>query len=61
MTPGQVQALRGAVADMLAQRGHSNGEFLRQIRDGEQDDGPFMTGAIVGWRMGVAVEGEKSQ
>jgi len=28
---------------------HGNVEFIRQIRDGEQDDGPFITGALAIW------------
>jgi len=28
---------------------HGNPEFIRQIRDGEQDDGPFITGALAIW------------
>jgi hypothetical protein len=53
MTHAQVQALRDAVAAWLERRGHGNREFLRQIRAGEQDDCPFMAGAVVGWRIGA--------
>jgi hypothetical protein len=28
---------------------HGNAEFIRQIRSGEQDDGPFMVGAGAVW------------
>ncbi|MCE7796539.1 hypothetical protein LWE61_08180 [Sphingobium sufflavum] len=42
----QIAEIRSAVADALEQRGHGNREFLRQVRDGEQDDGPFMQGAL---------------
>jgi hypothetical protein len=28
---------------------HGNVEFIRQIRDGEQDDGPFIKGALAVW------------
>lgn len=40
--------LRGAVADHVAMT-HGNEEFIRQIRDGEQDDGPFIKGALAVW------------
>ena len=36
--------LRNVVADAVAQT-HGNDEFIRQIREGEQDDGPFVVGA----------------
>ncbi|TCM43307.1 hypothetical protein [Novosphingobium sp. ST904] len=42
----QIAEIRDAVARALEQRGLDNREFLRQIRTGEQDDGPYMTGAI---------------
>lgn len=45
----QLPAIRAAVADALAARGHGNREFIRQVRAGEQDDGPFMVGALAGW------------
>lgn len=38
--------IRDAVAQALEQRGLDNREFLRQIRSGEQDDGPYMLGAL---------------
>lgn len=38
--------IRDAVAQALEQRGFDNREFLRQIRAGEQDDGPYMLGAL---------------
>lgn len=38
--------IRDAVARALEQRGMNNREFLRQIRSGEQDDGPYMLGAL---------------
>jgi hypothetical protein len=28
---------------------HGNVEFIRQLRSGEQDDGPFITGALAVW------------
>lgn len=37
--------LRSIVADLVAET-HGNQEFIRQIRDGEQDDGPWMQGGI---------------
>ncbi|WP_395331824.1 hypothetical protein WBP06_03305 [Novosphingobium sp. BL-8H] len=42
----QIDIIRDAVAKALEQRGLENREFLRQIRSGEQDDGPYMTGAF---------------
>ncbi|GAA0729810.1 hypothetical protein [Sphingomonas japonica] len=36
---------RATVADDL-ERTHDNQEFIRQVREGEQDDGPFMRGAL---------------
>ena len=38
------QEIRDLLANCLP---HDNKEFLRQIREGEQDDGPFMTGALI--------------
>jgi hypothetical protein len=35
---------RNIVADML-QPYHGNAEFIRQIRQGDQDDGPYMQAA----------------
>ena len=40
--------LRNAVADRVEMT-HGNAEFIRQIRDGEQDDGPFIVGALAVW------------
>lgn len=40
-----IKELRSIVADFV-DRTHGNKEFVRQIRDGEQDDGPWMQGAI---------------
>lgn len=42
----QIKEIRQAVATALETRGLDNREFLRQIRSGEQDDGPYMTGAL---------------
>lgn len=41
MENGQVRKI---VADMLAPH-HGNPEFIRQIREGNQDDGPYMQAA----------------
>ena len=38
--------IRNAVADELVKVGHGNELFIRSIRDGGQDDGPFMRGAF---------------
>ena len=38
------QEARDLIADTLP---HDNKEFLRQIREGEQDDGPYITGAFL--------------
>ena len=35
--------LRAIVADSLQ---HDNKEFIRQVREGEQDDGPYIRGAV---------------
>jgi hypothetical protein len=40
--------LRGVVADHVEMT-HGNVEFIRQLRDGNQDDGPFMVGALAVW------------
>ncbi|MCC3607429.1 MAG: hypothetical protein JGK24_30435 [Microcoleus sp. PH2017_29_MFU_D_A] len=40
--------LRNIVADRVEMT-HGNVEFIRQIRNGEQDDGPFMVGALAVW------------
>jgi len=42
----RIKEIRDAVANSLERRGLDNREFLRQIRSGEQDDGPYMTGAF---------------
>lgn len=36
-----------AVASGLAERGHGNQQFLRDIREGRRDGGPFMVGALI--------------
>lgn len=40
--------LRNIVADRVEMT-HGNSEFIRQIRSGEQDDGPFIVGALAVW------------
>lgn len=40
--------LRNIVADRVEMT-HGNVEFIRQIRSGDQDDGPFMSGALAVW------------
>lgn len=40
-----LQKVRDAVADKVAET-HGNPEFIRQIRSGEQDDGPYMVGGL---------------
>ena len=43
-----INELRNIVADCVEMT-HGNVEFIRQIRNGEQDDGPFMVGALAVW------------
>lgn len=38
------EQIRQIVADYVSLT-HGNEEFIRQMRDGEQDDGPYLTGA----------------
>ena len=38
------QEIRDLLADTLP---HENKDFLNSIRRGEQDDGPFMSGALI--------------
>jgi len=45
--------LRNVVADRVEML-HGNAEFIRQIRSGEQDDGPFMVGALAIWSVFMA-------
>ena len=42
------QEIRDIVADCVEMT-HGNAEFIRQIRAGDQDDGPFMSGALAVW------------
>lgn len=41
-----IDNVRAAVADALEARGHGNGQFIREIREGLRDEGPFMIGAL---------------
>lgn len=41
-----VSDVRNAVADELKKVGHGNELFVRSVREGGQDDGPFMRGAF---------------
>jgi hypothetical protein len=45
--------LRNVVADRVEMT-HGNVEFIRQIRNGDQDDGPYMTGALAVWSVFMA-------
>lgn len=47
MSLDNIEAVRAAVADGLEARGHGNQQFLREIREGRRDDGPFMIGALI--------------
>lgn len=42
------EEIRNIVADHV-ETTHGNPEFIRQIRSGDQDDGPFMVGALAVW------------
>lgn len=42
----RLEEVRAAVADELEARGLANRDFLREIRDGQRDEGPFMIGAL---------------
>lgn len=42
----RIKEIRGAVASELERRGLDNRRFLRQIRAGEKDEGPYMIGAL---------------
>lgn len=42
----EIEAIREAVATALEKVGHGNELFIRSVREGGQDDGPFMVGAI---------------
>ncbi|WP_200844672.1 MULTISPECIES: hypothetical protein [unclassified Novosphingobium] len=42
----KIEDIRRAVADTLEARGLNNRTFLREIRTGKRDDGPYMIGAL---------------
>lgn len=42
----QLNDIREAVASALEARGLANRDFLREIREGARDEGPYMIGAI---------------
>ena len=41
-----IDDVRNVVAKALEKTGHGDEEFIRSIREGGQDDGPFMRGAF---------------
>ncbi|WP_169800571.1 hypothetical protein [Sphingobium cloacae] len=42
----RIDDIREAVATALETRGLNNREFLRDIREGRRDEGPYMLGAL---------------
>jgi len=46
MIMANIGDIRDAVAKALEVRGLDNRKFLREIRDGQRDDGPYMIGAL---------------
>jgi len=55
----RIDDIRDAVAKALEARGLDNRNFLRDIREGRRDDGPYMIGALACaqlCRMEVAAE-----
>ncbi|MBB6191535.1 hypothetical protein FHS51_001762 [Sphingobium wenxiniae] len=42
----RIDDIRDAVAKALEARGMDNRQFLRDIREGRRDDGPYMIGAL---------------
>jgi hypothetical protein len=46
-----MEDVRNAVADALRDVGHGNELFVRDVREGRQDDGPFMVGALAAARL----------
>lgn len=46
-----IDQIRDAVARDLEQRGFDNRKFLREIRSGKRDDGPYMIGALAAARL----------
>lgn len=43
LTTEQIQEI---VAAALEETGHGNTDFIRSVREGRQNDGPFMRGAL---------------
>jgi|GEM_PF-2715611 len=43
LTTEQIQDI---VADALEEAGHGNTDFILSVREGRQNDGPFMRGAL---------------
>jgi hypothetical protein len=41
-----VDQVRTIVADMLVRVGHGNALFIQSMREGGQDDGPYMQAAL---------------
>ncbi len=41
-----IDDVRNAVAQELEKVGHGNALFIQSVREGGQDDGPFMRGAF---------------
>ncbi|WP_395394891.1 hypothetical protein WBP07_06110 [Novosphingobium sp. BL-8A] len=48
--------IRDAVASELENRGLDNRKFLREIRSGKRDDGPYMIGALAAARLAPKAE-----
>jgi hypothetical protein len=46
-----IKQIRDAVASELENRGLDNRKFLREIRAGKRDDGPYMIGALAATRL----------
>ena len=46
-----MEDVRNSVADALRDVGHGNELFVRDVREGRQDDGPFMVGALAAARL----------
>ncbi|TCU51831.1 hypothetical protein EDF58_1184 [Novosphingobium sp. PhB57] len=46
-----IKQIRDAVASELESRGLDNRKFLREIRAGKRDDGPYMIGALAATRL----------
>ncbi len=51
-----IDQIRDAVASDLEQRGLDNRKFLREIRSGKRDDGPYMIGALAAARLAQLAE-----